>query len=83
MNLWEGRFYCCKRSKYYVRSHKLWRKCLFLQFCHTGLVFCLLLFRDYINKLRPPVKGVPMKIRKLFRVIGISNEPVRTLNCVR
>ena len=47
------------------------------------VLYCLPLFRDYINKLRPPVKGVAVKIRKLFRVIETSNEPVRTLNYVR
>ena len=46
------------------------------------ILYCLPLFRDYINKLRPPVKGVAMKTRKLFRVIETSNEPVRTnLGC--
>ena len=33
------------------------------------ILFCLPLFRDYINKLRLLVKGVAMKIKKLFRVI--------------
>ena len=41
------------------------------------------LFRDHMNKLAPPVKGVAMKIRKLFREIEISNEPLRTSNYVR
>ena len=47
------------------------------------VLYCLPLFRDYINKLRPPVKGVAVKIRKLFKVIETSNEPVRTSNCMR
>ena len=32
------------------------------------VLYCLPLFRDYINKLWPPVKGVAMKIRRLYRV---------------
>ena len=35
-----------------------------------------------MNKLRPPVKGVAVKIRKLFREIETSNEPSRTSNYV-
>ena len=41
------------------------------------------LFKDYMNKLGSLVKGVAMKIRKHFRVIETSNEPVRTSNYVR
>ena len=33
-----------------------------------------------MNKLRPPVKGVAVKIRKLFREIETSNEPLRSSN---
>ena len=36
-----------------------------------------------MNKLGPPVKVAAMKIRKLFREIETSNEPVRTSNYVR
>ena len=39
-------------------------------------MYCLPLFRIYINKLRPPIKGVVMKIET-------SNEPVMTSNYVR
>ena len=42
------------------------------------VLYCLPLFRHYMNKLGPPVKGVVMKIRKLFRKIETSNQPVRT-----
>ena len=28
----------CKRFNYSFRSHKLWRKCLFLQLYHIGLI---------------------------------------------
>ena len=31
-----------------------------------------------MNKLRPPVKAVAMKIRKLLKGIETSNEPART-----
>ena len=41
------------------------------------------MFRDYIKKLRAPVKGVAMKIRKLFSEIETSMKPVRTFNYVR
>ena len=47
------------------------------------VLYYLPLFRDYINKLRPPVKGVALKVRKLFRVIETSNEPARTSNYVK
>ena len=43
----------------------------------------LLVFRDYINKLQPSVKGVAMKIKTLFSEIETSSEPVRTSNYVR
>ena len=45
--------------------------------------YCLPLFRDYMNKLQPPVKVVAMKIGKLFGGIETSNEPVRRSNYVR
>ena len=42
------------------------------------------LYRDYINKLRPPVKGVTIKIRKPFRETETSIESlVRTSNYVK
>ena len=31
---------------------------------------------NYINKLRPPIKGVAMEIRKLFSETETSSEPV-------
>ena len=43
----------------------------------------LSVFRDYINKLQPPVKGVAMKIKNLFSEIESSSEPVRTSNYVK
>ena len=47
------------------------------------VLYCLPLFRDHIKKLGSPVKGVAMKIRKLFREIETSHEPVRTSNYMR
>ena len=35
-------------------------------------------FGDYITKLQPPVKGVAMKISKLFSEMETSREPFRT-----
>ena len=46
-------------------------------------MYSLPVFRDYINKLRPPVKGVAMKIETLFSEIETASEPVRTSNYVR
>ena len=46
-------------------------------------VFSLPVFRDYITKLQPLVKGIAMKIKKLFSEIENSREPVRASNCVR
>ena len=46
----------------------------------TQILYCISLFRDYINKLRSPLKGVVMKIRKLFKEIEIGKEPSRTSN---
>ena len=46
-------------------------------------MYCLPLFRGNINKLRPSVKEVAMKIRKLFREIETSNEPLNTSNYAR
>ena len=40
--------------------------------------YSLSVFQDYINTLRPPVKGVAMKIRNLFNETETSSEPVRT-----
>ena len=45
--------------------------------------YSLSLFRDYINKLRPPVNGVAMKIKNLFSEIETSSEFARTFNYVR
>ena len=47
------------------------------------VLYYLPLIRDYINKLRPSLKGVAMKIRKLFREIMTSNEPARTSSYVK
>ena len=47
------------------------------------VLYSLSVFRDYINKLRPPVKGVAMKIKNLFSEIETSSEPVRASNYVR
>ena len=47
------------------------------------VLYSLSVFRDYINKLRPPAKGVAMKIKSLFSEIETSSEPVRTSNYVR
>ena len=38
---------------------------------------------NYINKLRPPIKGVAMEIRKLFSETETSSEPVRASNYMR
>ena len=46
-------------------------------------MYSLPVFRGYINKLRPSVEGVAMKIKKLFSEIENSSEPVRTSNYVR
>ena len=43
----------------------------------------LVVFRDYINKLQPPVKRVAMKIKTHFIEIETSSESVRTSNYVR
>ena len=47
------------------------------------MLYFLPLFRDYINKLRPPVKGVAIKIKKLFSAIETLREAVRTSDYVR
>ena len=58
-----------------------------INFCFFNSVievlYSLPLFRDYINKLQPPVKEVAMKIRKLFSEIETASEPVRTFNYMR
>ena len=41
--------------------------------CVIQVLYCLPLFRDYMNKLQRSVKAVSMKIRKLFREIETSN----------
>ena len=41
------------------------------------------IFRDYINKLQLPIKGVAMKIRKIFSEIETSSKPVRTSSYAR
>ena len=46
-------------------------------------MYSLPVFRGYINKLRPPVTGVAMKIKKLFCKIETSREPVKTSKYVR
>ena len=51
--------------------------------CVKYAIYCLPLFRDYVNKLGPPVKGVAMKMRKLFREIETSNQPLRTSDYVK
>ena len=53
-------------------------------FFNSGIqvLYFLPAFIDYINKLQPPVKGVAMKIRKLFREVVTSTEPMRTSNYV-
>ena len=55
--------------------------CFFNPVMHV--LYSLPLFRDYIDKLRPPVKGVAVKIKNLFSEIETSSEPVRTSNYVR
>ena len=45
--------------------------------------YSLLIFREYINQLRPSVKGVSMKIRKLFKEMVTLNVVVRTSVYVR
>ena len=35
--------------------------------CVIQVLYCVPLFRDYMNKLRPSFKALAMKIRKLFR----------------
>ena len=47
------------------------------------VLYSLIVFRSYTDKLRPPVKGVAMKIKKLFSEIETSSDPVRTSNYVR
>ena len=46
------------------------------------VLYSILVFRDYINKSRPPVKGVAIEIRTHFREIETSEEPVRASNYV-
>ena len=50
--------------------------------CVIQVLYSVTVFRDYINKLQPPVKGVAMKIRKLFSEMKTSSEPVWTSNYV-
>ena len=47
------------------------------------VLYSLSVFRDYINKLWPPVNRVAMKIKNLFSEIETSSEPVRTSYYVR
>ena len=47
------------------------------------VLYSLLVFRDYINKLRPPVKGVAMKIKNLINETETLSESVRTSNYVK
>ena len=46
------------------------------------VLYSLPVFRDYITDSRQDVKGVAMKMKKLFSEIGNSREPVRTSNYV-
>ena len=46
-------------------------------------MYSLPAFRDYINKLQPPVKEVTMKIRKHLSERATSSEPLRISNYVR
>ena len=43
------------------------------------VLYCLPLFREYIRKIQPSIKGVAMKIRKLFREVETSDEPVKDI----
>ena len=47
------------------------------------VLYSLPVFRGFINKLRPPVTGVAIKIKKLFSEIETSRESVKTFNYVR
>ena len=47
------------------------------------VLYSLPAFRDCINKVQPPVKGVAMKIRKHFSEIVNSSELVKTSFYVR
>ena len=47
------------------------------------VLYSLSVFKDYITNLRPPIKGVAMKIKNLFSEIETSSEPVRTSNYMR
>ena len=42
------------------------------------VLYCLSIFRDYINQLRSPVEGVAIKIRTFFKEIETSSVLVRT-----
>ena len=53
------------------------RKCFLLQLV-IQVLYSLPVFGGYINKVRPSINGVAMKIRKLFSEIETSNESVRT-----
>ena len=46
-------------------------------------MYCLPLFRVYINKLGPPDKVVAMKIREIFKEIETSNGSLRTSDYMR
>ena len=43
------------------------------------VLYCLPLFREYIRKIQPSIKGVAMNIRKLFREVETSDEPVKDI----
>ena len=47
------------------------------------VLYSLPLFRDYISKLGSLAEGVAMEIKKLFKEIETSIEPVRTSNYVK
>ena len=57
-----------------------YRENVFLFNSVIQILYCISLFRDYINKLRSPLKGIVIKIRKLFKEIEIGKEPSRTSN---
>ena len=47
------------------------------------VLYSLPVFREYITKSQPPVKGVAVKIKKLSSKIETSREPVRISTYVR
>ena len=47
------------------------------------VLYSLSVFKDYINKLRLPIRGIAMKIKNLFSEIETSSELVKSSNYVR